>query len=142
MFPSKLKGSTFLIPSGPASDPDRMHLHVCVSDEVTVDDQRPLAHVIVVSVSSVIDGVYSDPACELDVGDHPFIRRRSYVVYAKALATDVSALRRLVEEDEVKIRDAVREDVLKRIISGLLLSRHTPNRIKGIVRYAQPGPKQ
>lgn len=131
-----LRRAALLLPSGPAHDRDRLHLHIVLTDAVTVDPAQPDAHVVVVSVSSVVEGAPHDSTCYLEVGDHPFIRHRSYVFYAVATAYPIATLEQMVVSGEIEVREPVSEDVMVRVTQGLLDSRHSKPRWKGIVRHA------
>ena len=71
-----IRRATVLIPSGPVHDPDRMHLFVCMTNPIGFEQST-----LWVPVNSVRAGAFVDPACLIDVGDHPFIRAESFIHY-------------------------------------------------------------
>ncbi len=75
--------------SGPDHDPDRMHLFVVLTDPLCNFDDG-IRKVLLVSLSSIHDDLYHDSACILEPGEHPFVKRDSYVVYQKARIDEVS----------------------------------------------------
>lgn len=67
----------------------------------------------------------SDMTVVLNVGDHPFIKRPSVVVYNDAMFFSAEKLIRYINEEQ-SLADDVEEKVLKRIQQGLLDSDFTP----------------
>ena len=70
--------ATLLMPSGPATDPERMHLHILLTDAATQDQL-----VLTVSILSVKPDIWHDRSCLLQRGDHAFIRHDIWVDYRR-----------------------------------------------------------
>ena len=70
----------------------------------------------------------------LNVGDHPFITRPSFVYYAEAAFLDLSLVEQLIKHNSTRINckahAAVKGELLKKIRDGLVRSKQTPNDIK------------
>lgn len=83
---------------------------------------------LIVNISSIGSRVH-DPACILDVGDHPFIRHRSYVVYR--LAETIHAIRytQFVAKGIYIPRDDWAPAIFAKIAAGLHQSGDVPKRI-------------
>jgi hypothetical protein len=64
-----------------------------------------------------------DDACILDVGDHPFIRHRSCVNYAKVKHIAVAQLETILNMPSVERREPLSIEVLQRIRDGAGKSR-------------------
>ena len=64
--------ATLLIPSGTESDPDRKHLFILLNNPIT--DEKLI---LLVSLSSIKQGHYHDPACIIDANEteHEFIKK-------------------------------------------------------------------
>jgi hypothetical protein len=124
------------VPSGPAQDPDRKHLHIVLTDRIAIDANGPADFVIVVSVCSVVEGVPHDPACILNVGDHEFIRHPSYVYYGMMTAVNVEELERQVAAGIINVLAPVSEGLFALVAAGLFMSRHARPRWRGLVRHA------
>lgn len=77
-----LRRATLLVPSGPENDPDRKHLFILLTDPA--DDGSGVKAVLMVSLSSIKQGLPYDASCILYPGDHPFVKKESFVVYQKA----------------------------------------------------------
>lgn len=116
------KKGTLLVPSGPAYNPDQKHLHIVCSD--TCD----LGLNLLVPVSSFYDGC--DNTCELDVGDHEFIKHLSYVFYARANLYRSEQIDRGLERAILDPQPDLRSEVFVRVEAGLCTSPDTPARIK------------
>ncbi len=126
------KGAALLVPSGPAHDRDRRHLHIIVSNPCDVDGHRCA---VWVSVCSLRDDTHDDRSCILEPDDHPFLKHRSFVYYAFAAAVPVDRILAQVKSREIVSVEPVTADVLGRIIDGLMHSPHVKPRLRGIVRY-------
>jgi hypothetical protein len=128
-----VKGSTILIPSGPAGDKDRKHLHVALSDPFT-DASDNESKILLVSVCSVVEGVPHDATCLLQAGDHSFVDHKSYAYYALAILAPVRGLEECCARRKCRLMDPVSRGLLARLRQGALDSRQTKPRIKGLCR--------
>jgi hypothetical protein len=72
-----LPGQTLRVPSGPAGD----HLFILILGPVPMPDRGSAPQVAMVSFSSIRPPLPHDAACEVQAGEHPFIRHASYAVY-------------------------------------------------------------
>jgi len=109
------KKGTILKPSG-----NKEHLFVILTDECAEKNH------LLVNFSSIHEGVYHDDACVVNPNEHPFIKHPSYIEYRKAETVKAS---HLIRCDFIQKED-VSSDLFKRICDGLMLSIHTPQRIK------------
>jgi len=110
-------GTTFLMTSGPAHDPNKMHLHIICTDPCINNCQ------LIVSVATYRDPY--DATCILNVGDHPFICRKSYVVYGAIKIENCSTIDNGLRRKIFRLKQSMRTDVLQRVCDGILLSPHT-----------------
>jgi hypothetical protein len=130
-----VKGSTLLVPSGPAHDPDRKHLHIALTDPLK-DASDGEIKVVLVGVCTVpYDGPY-DATCIIRPGEHAFVSRKSYVYYAFATIYPVESLARRYRDGTCQKHDPFLGDVFARILKGALDSLHTKQRIRGLCRAA------
>ena len=76
----------------------------------------------------------NDDSCILNVGDHDFIKHKSFCLYQRAIPMNVLRLENKVNKGEMKDYGMLREDVFKRVIEGfsksLVLSREASNFIQ------------
>lgn len=117
--------ATLLVPSGPLHDPDRKHLFIVISGPVN-DEQL----VLLVSISSVKPNLWNDQSCLLFPGDHPFIKRDSFVDYSSSRIEPAEKLAKAVDQGIFVPREPVSQDLFDRICAGVLASRRTPKDIK------------
>jgi hypothetical protein len=80
------RGATLLIPSGPARDPDRMHLHIVLTDPAVTDE------VLIASVCTIPASNLYDSSCTFFPGEHPFIKFDSYVEFYFARIVNATQL--------------------------------------------------
>jgi hypothetical protein len=78
----------------------------------------------------------ADTTLILDVGDHPFITKRSVVYYEKAALLDVVAIEKALTNPKIRNdwqrHDSCSLDLLARIRQGLITSKHTKTAIKNL----------
>ena len=129
-----VRRATLLIPSGPPGDPDRKHLFILLTDPRA--DDRGTASVLMVSLSTIRQGVPFDRSCLLYPGDHPFVRRDSYVVYQRARIEAVDAVLRGVNSGQLVPQAALDGGVFARVCRGFEESRLTPPRLLDFYRRA------
>jgi len=110
------RGHTLLIPSGTASSPDQMHLFVIITERC--DANRHL----LVNLSTIRKGVHFDPACIVEVGQHPFVTARSYIAYRLARTDHAAHLTKCVDGWTFHQREDVSPQLLARICDGVLQS--------------------
>lgn len=122
-----LKRATLLVPSGTGNDPDRKHLFILLTDPI--DDGSGVKKVLMVSISSLRSGVPHDPTCVLYPGDHPFIKRESFVFYARTRIEETDPLLRGVKDGKLVAQDPMESGIFARICKGLEESRFTPSKI-------------
>lgn len=71
-------GSTYLRDTG-----GKQHLFVVLADPAVVMDYGQTPKILAVSITTLYAGVKHDPACVLQVGDHPFIQHESWAYYRR-----------------------------------------------------------
>jgi len=108
------KKGTFIIPSG-----GKDHLFVILTSKCNE------GHHLLVNFSSIYEGVFHDDSCVVNEGEHPFIKQPSYIVYRQARIDKATHLIKCF-----KPKEPVSDELFKRICEGLLLSTHTPKRVK------------
>ena len=99
-----------------------MHLHIVCND--TCEHGLNL----LVCVSSFYDGC--DNTCELDVGDHPFLRHLSFVFYAKAMLVRSEQIDNGFTSGVLVAQQDMVDAVFQRVVAGVCASPDTPNQIK------------
>ena len=109
--------------SGPHGNQDLRHLHIVCTEPCGRGQQ------LLVSVTTWTNSLCDD-ACVLDVGDHPFIRHRSWIMYRKARLELAEDLDNGVEIGVFVPRQALEHPVFERVLQGICISRSTPYKIK------------
>jgi len=129
-----LKRATLLIPSGAENDKDRKHLFVLLTDPH--DDGTGTKCVLLVSLSTVKQNLPHDRTCILYQGDHPFIKRESYVVYQRARIEEVAKILRGVKSGQLIAQTPMDGAIFARICKGIEESRLTPPKSLNFYRMA------
>lgn len=117
------RGDTLLIQSGPADDPERKHLHGIVTDRCGEE-----LH-MVVCVESVGEA-WSDQSCLIQIGEHPFINKLSWVNYSRSKCWKASRLTAFVDGWVFRQKEELSPELLGKICAGVLKSNHTPRGLK------------
>ena len=110
-------GAAILIPSGPESDPDRMHLHIVVARK-----SGPPAQVLLVSICSIPMRHYDDTTT-LDGNEHPFLKHPSYIKYRAENIRSEAQIERGIENGIFLLKDDCDEQLLRRIQKGFYSSK-------------------
>ena len=110
------RGHTLLIPSGTSNNPDQNHLFVIITERC------PANRHLLVNLTSIRPGVHHDPACIVEIGEHPFVTSQSYIVYRLARTDHAAHLTRCVDGWIFRQREDVPQDLLQRICDGVLQS--------------------
>jgi hypothetical protein len=105
--------------------PDDDHLYVVISDP-----QQPR----VVLVSLTTKRRFTDTACELTVGDHPFVQHDSCVAYEYAEIVEVAAIEAKIATGDIRLREEFGKEMILRIWEGAERTRNLSNRCTEILR--------
>lgn len=120
-----VRRATLTIPSGPAGDPNREHLHILLTDPIGAERS-----VLLVSVCSVKAGLPHDATCYLFPGDHEFIRQRSYVFYARAQIQTEQKIIHGIQTGDFRGQQTLSDEVMARVCRGIMESPHTKPFVK------------
>lgn len=107
---------TILIPANSAS-----HLHFICNDPVFYPNKGKDC-VLLVNISSIKPGMLHDTSCVLDVGDHPFIKKPSFIYYRMAEIYTVAGIQLQVAEGNYSVREDCCDAVFEKILHGFNLS--------------------
>lgn len=111
---------TLLIPSGTFEAPDKKHLFIIMTKACSDGFH------LLVSVSSIKEGVKHDPTCELAAGSHPFIAVPSFILYAKSDKVKSDLLVKCVKSWTYTPKETLDASVFSRVCLGVNASAHTP----------------
>lgn len=92
---------------------------------------------LLVGVATVYNDIPHDSTCYLYPGDHPFIRRKSYVYYARARIEPAKKLLEGTKQGLMIPQGAIDSGIFARICQGLLESRHTAPKIRQFFEAAK-----
>lgn len=73
-----------------------------------------------------------DDTCLLNVGDHPFVRHKSFVFYAQARIYKASGIQDGFKMGLLEPQADLADEVFKRVAAGITASQDSP---QNIVRY-------
>ena len=94
--------------------------------------------VLSVNVTSWKNGavLLNDSTCVLEVGDHPFIRHKSFILYKEAVPLRVPSLISKIQLGELIPMEPMKEDVLSRILDGFNKSPEVSRKAKRFLKLA------
>lgn len=88
-----------------------------------------------------IDPLYShDPACELNLGDHPFITHPSYVYYRKIRCDDPNHIDRMMASGMWPAKETASRALLRKMRTGVCNSRQVKRQYKFALGCPPPRP--
>ncbi|TPI15762.1 hypothetical protein FJW06_05400 [Mesorhizobium sp. B4-1-3] len=111
------KKSALLIPSGPGED--GKHLYVIVTAPCEAE------RCLLVTLTSIRDGRFFDPACRVDVGEHEFITKPSYVEYHMSRTLRCEQIVKCVDGWYFTPKPPASEELVERLCAGLTESDFT-----------------
>ncbi|WP_333894959.1 hypothetical protein [Atlantibacter hermannii] len=85
---------------------------------------------LAVNLTSIAAGIEPDSSCLLNVGDHPFVRHPSYVLYRRAEIFGADSVIQRVSAGDIRIHDPCSEGTFQRILGGFNVSPHVRPVIK------------
>ena len=100
---------------------------------VVLTDPDPMLKVVIVALVSA--RAHTDKTVQLNVGDHPFVRRSTNVDFSTATYAPVSKLSTGLATGRATLDSDMSPAALAAIQQGLLVSSRTPN---DIVSYCRP----
>jgi hypothetical protein len=89
---------------------------------------------LLVMVTSIKPNKHYYSACILDVGDHPFLRHPSHVLYRMAEPVRMTHIVKMVDLHYYTPKDDLDASIFSRVAGGVYASDDTPLRI---IRYAK-----
>ena len=132
---SAARRATLLIPSGPAHDTERKHLHIVLNDPFPDGTQNQ--KVLVVSVTSIPSSNKYDSSCTIFAGEHPFIVHGSYVVYSRIDLVDPALLESKVHAQQFIAKPLLDQKFFAYVVQGLRESPHVSPRYLRYFEAAQ-----
>lgn len=97
------------------------HLFIICSDPVYYPKLAKECY-LAVNVTSIKPEIEHDPACILDVGDHPFIRHPSYIYYKKADIWGLVTTSQSIANGDINIHNPCEDHLFNRVLSGFEIS--------------------
>lgn len=94
--------------------------------------------VLSVNISTIRDNIPYDNTCEIEVGEHPFIRNRSFVKYSKMMIDDAQDIEKMMNSAVIVPKEPCSTVLLKRILQGALDSERTGQEFQNIISENMP----
>lgn len=119
-------GNTLLVPSGPSGN----HLFILILGPVSLPDRGSSSQVAMVSFSTIRPPLPHDAACEVQVGEHPFIRHASYAVYRDVRIERADHVAAMVQKAVWLPNVPCSSELLSRLRAGVCASRLVSRDVK------------
>lgn len=132
------QGKSVLVPSGP--NEGQMHLFAILISPVAVGGYGKHPQVLMVCMCSVKEGVPFDDACVLEVGEHQFIRHRSYIDYSRCLMHPADVIEAKVQAGTVVPHQDCSIQLIRRIIACADLSKRISKEMKRFLKTVELPP--
>lgn len=86
---------------------------------------------VVVSLASFTSNVRADDSCIIEIGEHPFIRNRTYVNYKRSEIWSIEQLEKMLEDRKIKRHNEPADrDLIVKILRNASRSQFVKYRIK------------
>lgn len=92
-------------------------------------------NILVVNMTTYEDNGRADCSCVLDVGDHPRINRKSYIIYKRAIDVNITSIMTNIALKYAKIAENLTSETLIKIQEGAKNSKFLPNKFKKYFQY-------
>lgn len=112
--------ATFLIPSGSLKNADGLHLHIVATAPCQYE------HCLLLTVSTIREGIWYDPTRTLEAGCHPFIKEPSYVNFAFSVVKKCASITKMVDGWVYHPKPDFPHDLTEYVLSGARESEMTP----------------
>ena len=124
---SLLQGSTFINKAYQNLSP---HLWIVLSDP-NLDNDR----IVIVDITTWRDRAIflNDASCIVEAGEHPFVKKKSYVFYREARITSQSDMEKCIAVGLMTPQEDCRPELLERVLVGASQSPQTPIKIIGVL---------
>ncbi len=119
-----LRKGTILIPTGPCE-----HLHVICNNPVFYPNLVKEC-VLAVNLSSVNKLIEYDKTCILKIGEHPFIKHDSYILYRKAEILGVNSISRNIDDGSFSTHETFSDVTFEKVLDGFAISKEVKPKIK------------
>lgn len=113
---------------------NELHLFFVLTEPMSLPSYGNQLQVLSVNISSVHEDGRYDNTCEIDVGEHPFVNRKSYVYYRRMRMDSVEHIEGLVNSGLFPAKENCSPELLQRILEGALTSIHTSREFKQIIQ--------
>lgn len=87
-------------------------------------------HIVLANLTTLDPNAKYDPACIVDVGDHPFVDRRSYIAYRFLRFESVPYTSDMVEQGQWTLDTPCSAALLARMTAGLCASKLVDRGVK------------
>jgi hypothetical protein len=120
------------MPSGTYHRPDLKHLFIVCTDACENGNH------VLVSITSWTNDL-CDGTTRLSKGDHPFVRKDSYMFYRGARIENAEVIQVGLDEGKFEFyEDPMSDEWVKKIMDGLCKSIHTPKKVKKYANCPEP----
>ncbi|MFQ2178093.1 hypothetical protein [Aeromonas veronii] len=119
-----LRKGTLLIPSGGTD-----HLFFICNDPIFYPNLAKECF-LAVNISTIKQGIEHDTTCQLNVGDHPFVRHPSFVFYKKAEIWGAVTVSQEIAMGNIRPHVPCEDPVFTRVLEGFGISPHVLPRIR------------
>ncbi|CDL79283.1 conserved hypothetical protein [Xenorhabdus cabanillasii JM26] len=85
---------------------------------------------LAVNLTTIYPDIQYDDTCILNIGDHPFVKHRSYIFYKKAELLGVGTVTSQIIAGDIRVSEPCYDDVFDRILKGFNISSHVAPKIR------------
>lgn len=114
---------TILLPTFQGSSDELKHLFFILTDPCIDYEANRSEMLLLVNCSSIHEGKRYDDTCVLEIGEHPFIKKPSYIYYKQARIEHLKTIEEGIEQKRFIKKEIINDELYRRMVAGLFKSR-------------------
>lgn len=104
------------------------HLHIVLSDPYISEKGESVVLVYMSSYKGTCRT--EEDSCILNVGDHPYIKNRSYLAYSECREAPVAVLDNELQQRTIKLEESLSKEILVKALEGMQKSKYVTRKLK------------
>lgn len=127
---------TVLLPTFRGNSDELKHLFFILTDPCEDKETKRPEMLLLVNCSTVYPEKPFDNACVLDVGEHPFIKHKSYIYYKETRIESLIDIEQGIEQNRFIRREIINDALYERILKGAFSSKQIERRYLRFIKQA------
>ncbi|MDY6216342.1 terminase [Actinobacillus porcinus] len=127
---------TVLLPTFRGASDELKHLFFILTDPCEDRETKRADMLLLVNCSTVYDEKIFDDTCILEVGEHAFIKHKSYIYYKETRIENLLDLEKGIEQKRFIKKEIINDELYQRILTGAFKSKQIERRYLRFLKNA------